>query len=68
MQSLPFEIAGLLSFYFGHILADLAWYSFVSFSRSAGRRLCPPMLYRIVFITCGVALLCLGTLFISKVA
>lgn len=66
MQSLQHGIAGLLSFYFGHILADLAWYSFVSFSVSAGRRLCPPMLYRIVFIVCGIALLCLGGLFIAK--
>ncbi len=65
-QSLQFGIAGLLSFYFGHILADLAWYSFVSFSVSAGRRLCPPVLYRIVFIVCGIALLCLGGLFIAK--
>ncbi len=66
MQSLQFGMAGLLSFYFGHILADLAWYSFVSFSVSAGRRLCPPMLYRIVFITCGIALIGLGGLFIAK--
>jgi threonine/homoserine/homoserine lactone efflux protein len=66
-QSLQFGIAGLLSFYFGHILADLAWYSFVSFSVSAGRRLCPPMLYRVVFITCGIALVCLGGIFIFKI-
>ena len=66
MQSLQFGIAGLLSFYFGHILADLAWYSFVAFSVSAGRRLCPPMLYRVVFIACGLALLGLGGLFIAK--
>ena len=66
MQSLQFGIAGLLSFYFGHILADLAWYSFVSFSVSAGRRFCSPMLYRIVFITCGIALVFLGGLFIAK--
>jgi len=65
-QSLQFGITGLLSFYFGHILADLTWYSFVSFSVSAGRRLCPPMLYRAVFITCGIALICLGGIFISK--
>jgi threonine/homoserine/homoserine lactone efflux protein len=65
-QSLQFGIAGLLSFYFGHILADLAWYSFVSFSVSAGRRLCPSMLYRVVFITCGVALVFGGALFITK--
>ncbi len=66
MQSLQFGMAGLLSFYFGHILADLAWYSFVSFSVSAGRRLCPPMIYRVVFIACGIALLGLGGLFIAK--
>jgi threonine/homoserine/homoserine lactone efflux protein len=67
-QSLQFGIAGLLSFYFGHILADLAWYSFVSFSVSAGRQLCPPMLYRVIFIACGIALLCLGGVFIVKAA
>ncbi len=66
MQSLQYGLVGLLSFYFGHILADLVWYSFVSFSVSAGRRLCPPMLYRIVFIICGIALLALGGLFIAK--
>lgn len=66
MQSLQFGIAGLLSFYMGHILADLAWYSFVSFSVSAGRRLCPPMLYRIVFVICGIVLTFLGLLFITK--
>ena len=65
-QSLRFGIAGLLSFYFGHILADLAWYSAVSFSVSAGRRLCPAQLYRTVFVICGVALVGLGGLFIAK--
>jgi threonine/homoserine/homoserine lactone efflux protein len=65
-QSLQYGMAGLLSFYFGHILSDLAWYSFVSFSVSAGRRICPPMLYRVVFIVCGIALVVLGVLFISK--
>ncbi|WP_222846413.1 LysE family transporter [Pontiella sulfatireligans] len=65
-QSLQFGIIGLLSFYLGHILADLAWYSLVSFSVSAGRRLCPPAVYRGVFIVCGIALVCLGTLFLVK--
>jgi threonine/homoserine/homoserine lactone efflux protein len=65
-QSLRFGIIGLLCFYVGHILADLTWYSLVSFSASAGRRLCPPMLYRIVFVICGVALVCLGGVFIAR--
>ena len=66
MQSLQFGITGLLVFYFGHILADLTWYSFVSFSVSAGRRFCSPRLYRAIFILCGAALLGLGILFIVK--
>lgn len=65
-QSLQHGIIGLLCFYFGHILADLAWYSFVSSSVSAGRRLCPPLVYRVLFILCGAALLCLGGIFIVK--
>lgn len=66
-QSLQFGIVGLLSFYLGHILADLAWYSLVSFSVSAGRRLCPPLLYRIIFIVCGIVLLGLGGMFLAQV-
>jgi len=66
-QSLQYGLIGLVCFYFGHILADLVWYSFVSFSVSAGRRLCPPMVYRAIFVLCGTMLLVLGSLFISKV-
>jgi threonine/homoserine/homoserine lactone efflux protein len=66
-QSLQHGLIGLICFYCGHILSDLAWYSFVSFSVSAGRRLCPPLVYRILFILCGTMLIVLGSLFISKV-
>ncbi len=65
-QSLQHGLIGLLCFYCGHILSDLAWYSFVSFSVSAGRRLCPPMVYRILFVLCGILLISLGLLFIIK--
>lgn len=67
-QSLQFGLIGLLTFYLGHILSDLAWYSFVSFSVSAGRRLCPPLLYRILFILCGIILIGLGVAFLTQVA
>lgn len=66
-QSLQYGLIGLICFYCGHILSDLAWFSFVSFSVSAGRRLCPPMAYRILFILCGTILLVLGAVFITKV-
>jgi threonine/homoserine/homoserine lactone efflux protein len=66
-QSLQHGLIGLACFYCGHILSDLAWYSFVSFSVSAGRRLCPPMVYRVLFILCGTTLIGLGGAFLSKV-
>ena len=66
-QSLQYGLIGLICFYCGHILSDLAWFSFVSFSVSAGRRLCPPMIYRVLFILCGAVLLVLGGVFLSKV-
>ncbi|MBT3295952.1 MAG: LysE family transporter [Verrucomicrobia bacterium] len=65
-QSLQFGIIGLLCFYVGHILADLAWYSLVSFSAAAGRRLCPPLVYRSIFVLCGSALVGLGCVFIVR--
>jgi threonine/homoserine/homoserine lactone efflux protein len=65
-QSLQFGLIGLLCFYCGHILADLAWYSLVSFSAATGRRLCPPRVYRAVFILCGIALVVLGGVFIAR--
>jgi threonine/homoserine/homoserine lactone efflux protein len=66
-QALQFGIIGLLCFYLGHILSDLAWYSFVSFSVSAGRRFCAPQIYRSIFVLCGTALVGLGLLFVTKV-
>ncbi len=66
-QSLQYGLIGLTCFYCGHILADLAWFSFVSFSVSAGRRLCPPIVYRVLFVLCGMMLVGLGVVFISRV-
>lgn len=65
-QSLQFGVIGLLSFYLGHIMADLVWYCLVSFSVSAGRRLCTPGLYRILFVLCGIALIVLGGMFLYQ--
>ena len=66
-QSLQYGLIGLICFYCGHILSDLAWFGFVSFSVSAGRRLCPPIVYRVLFITCGTVLLALGITFLVNV-
>jgi threonine/homoserine/homoserine lactone efflux protein len=51
---------GLVSFYCGHIMADLAWFSVVAAAVAAGRKICPPAVYRAVLVLCGIALVGLG--------
>lgn len=58
--------AGLITFYTGHILSDLAWYSLVAAAVASGRRLCPPLVYRILITLCGLALVGLGGLFFFR--
>jgi threonine/homoserine/homoserine lactone efflux protein len=61
----PFGPAGYLVFFFGHILADLAWYSFVSFSANRAGRFLPPSGLRIVSIVCAVLLALFGGSFLA---
>lgn len=55
---------GLVAFYGGHILSDLAWYALIAFGVASGRRVCPPAVYRLVLSACGLALVALGVWFI----
>ncbi|MBN1268320.1 MAG: LysE family transporter [Kiritimatiellae bacterium] len=57
--------AGLASFYTGHILSDLAWYTLVAVAVASGRRICPPRVYQAVIATCGVVLMGLGAYFLA---
>jgi len=61
--ALKLGTAGIVSFYAGHILSDLAWYSIVSAAVASGRRICPPWVYRGLFVFCGLVLVGLGTFF-----
>ena len=61
--ALKLGVAGIASFYAGHILSDLAWYSIVSAAVASGRRICPPWVYRALFIFCGLVLVGLGAFF-----
>jgi len=54
----------LSSFYVGHILSDLLWYSFVSFMIATGRKLFSDKGYRILIALCAVFLLALGGFFL----
>ncbi len=56
-------LTGLASFYTGHILADILWFSIVSFAVASGRRVLTPTLYRGLISICGLFLLALGAYF-----
>ncbi|WP_306548357.1 LysE family transporter [Desulfobulbus sp.] len=58
LHSARFGLLGVAAFFIGHILADLLWYSLLSFGVAKGRRLFSPVLYRRLIGGCAVFLLC----------
>ncbi len=61
--SLRLGFAGLLSFYVGHILSDLAWYSSISVTLAMGHRLLTDRVYRGLVAVCACFLLGFGLYF-----
>jgi len=57
-------VPGLTVFLTGHLLADLTWYSAVSFAVAKGKRFINERIYRGILIACGVFLLALALYFI----
>jgi threonine/homoserine/homoserine lactone efflux protein len=55
--------AGVGTYFVGHILADVIWYSAVSIALGAGRTLFSPGVLRAVYVACAVFLLGLGVVF-----
>ena len=55
--------AGLLAFYSGHELSDLAWYAVVSLAVIGSARFMTPGMYKGLLLVCGLALLGLGVYF-----
>lgn len=60
----PLGPAGVAAFYVGHILADFAWFSGVSFGVASGRRWLKRPLYVGIILACGAFLAAMGGLFI----
>jgi len=54
---------GLASFFVGHILSDLSWYSFVALTLTLGRRIITDRLYQGVVAACGLFLVGFGLYF-----
>lgn len=61
--SMKFGVTGLIIFFFGHILADLIWYSTISFLVSRGRRHISMKVYRGIISACAAVLIFFGAFF-----
>ncbi len=55
---------GLASFFSGHILADLVWYTLVAAVVAGGKKFISPPVYKYIIVVCGIFLLVLGLYFI----
>lgn len=64
IKGLQFGPVGVLAFFVGHELADVAWYSVVIFTVAAGRHLLTDRVYRGVMAVLACFLLYLGVTFV----
>ncbi|MCF6187812.1 MAG: LysE family translocator [Desulfobulbaceae bacterium] len=53
VYSVTFGIVGVMVFFLGHILADLAWYTLISFGVARGRRFFSDVFYRRLIGCCA---------------
>lgn len=56
VYAMKFGAVGVIAFFVGHISADFAWYSVVSFTISKGRRIISDRLYKRIIGFCASAL------------
>jgi threonine/homoserine/homoserine lactone efflux protein len=66
LWSLKLGAAGVASFFTGHILADLVWYSLIAFIIVSGKRVIKDTAYRWLLYICGLFLVGLGLFFIAS--
>jgi len=58
-------VAGVLSFYTGHIMADVLWYFLVAFLIVTGKKFLSDRVYGYIIVACGGFLIILGSRFIA---
>jgi len=63
MHSARLGFLGVASFFIGHILADLVWYTLISLGIARGRRLFSDIIYRRMIGGCAIFLLCFSGYF-----
>jgi len=62
--SLVYGFWGILVFFIGHISADFAWYTIVSFSVAGGKNFISDSIYHRVLVACGGILWVFGIIFL----
>lgn len=65
-SGMKYGITGVAVFFAGHIAADFAWYSAISYSISRGRSLFNDSIYRAVIRVCGAGLLVFAVWFLAS--
>jgi threonine/homoserine/homoserine lactone efflux protein len=63
---MKYGIAGVVVFFLGHIFADLAWYSVISYAVARGRKVMGDKSYRTVLALCALFLIAFGVWFIRS--
>ena len=64
--SQEYGLVGVACFYFGHILADFAWFSLVSIIIASGRKLIVGKISKIILVLCGVGMGGMGIYFFIR--
>jgi threonine/homoserine/homoserine lactone efflux protein len=64
VAAMKFGFTGIASFFLGHISADFAWYSLISFGVSRGKTFLGDRSYQLVIRICGALLFFFGGWFI----
>jgi threonine/homoserine/homoserine lactone efflux protein len=59
-------VKGILAFFVGHILSDLLWYSFVSYSIQFGGRFFSMKVIKAILLACSIFLILFGGFFIAR--
>ncbi len=65
VQSMEIGTSGIIAFFTGHILGDLAWYSTISVGLYKGKRLLNNKLYRKIVLICALILMGFSLYFIG---
>lgn len=66
VSSMKYGIAGVAVFFLGHISADLAWYSIISYAVAKGRKVMGEKSYKTALAICAVFLIFFGAWFIKS--